>query len=370
MTNAELLWSYDAAYPGFVDYFDRLLSGYFHLSPRTHPEVAERMGSALEKLGREVASTALEEFQQRGIFSGESLSNDEQVRLFWTSPLMEVYRSAMAYAPSPEDDVIAALPLPVTTATELMQRQASYSGSDLSGDPSKGYWNRVLLTAAPELYLWPFLPEREGLLRGLDLGCGWGRATLGLRHFERFEMVGVDLNSDELALFAELGRRAGLADRITTLTADITALPFPSDSFDFAVSYVVLDLLSDAALESALLEILRCLRPDSVFYVDIPTDRFCGEMMLQRQDRRGFIDLLHGLETDGKVYQLVFHEVRVPMQFSFGVFRKEDLDTAPGRRPASLLRKAQARLTGHQVEARDWRQQLSGRRRKDPSSSA
>ena len=104
MGKAELLWSYDRQFPGFVDYFDRLLQGYFRLSPRTHSEVAERMGEALEQLGDVAARDALAEFQQVGIFSGDPLSNDAQVRLFWTSPLMNVYRAAMAYAPKPEDD--------------------------------------------------------------------------------------------------------------------------------------------------------------------------------------------------------------------------------------------------------------------------
>ncbi len=362
MSCAELLWSYDAKFPGFVDYFDRLLRGYFHLSPRTHPEVASRMGEALDKLGPEAATRALRDFQAQGFFSGGPLSDDAQVKLFWTSPLMTVYRAAMAYAPHPIDDVLAAVPEPVASANELVGRQADYSSSDLSGDASRGYWNKVLLTAAPELYLWPFLATRQGRLRGLDLGCGWGRATLGLRHFERLEMVGVDLNAEELELFEKLSERAGLAEQVTTMVADITALPLPDDHFDFAISYVVLDLLSDASLEKALRAVLRCLRPDSPFYVDIPTNRYCGEMMLQRQDRRGFIDLLHGLEFENKIFQLVFHEVAIPMQYTFGVFDRGDLDAPPGRRPASLTREASARLTGKTPQKIDWRQQLRRRR--------
>lgn len=366
MNKAELLWSYDAEFPGFVEYFDRLLRGYFHLSPRTHPEVASRMGEALEALEPEVARRALGDFQAQGLFSGEPLSNDAQVKLFWTSPLMSVYRAAMAYAPRPTDDVLAAVPEPVASATELVTRQAAYSSSDMSGDAARGYWNKVLLTAAPELYLWPFLTTRQGLLRGLDLGCGWGRATLGLRHFERVEMVGVDLNAEELELFEQLSERAGLAEQITTMVADITALPLPGDHFDFAISYVVLDLLSDASLETALREVLRCLRPDSPFYVDIPTDRYCGEMMLQRQDRRGFIELLHGLECENKIFQLVFHEVAIPMQYTFGVFDRRDFEAPLGRRPASLAREASARLTGEAPQKTDWRRQLQRRRKRGP----
>lgn len=362
MSPGELLESYDRRFPGFLDYFDRLLRGYFHLSPRTHPEVAGRMEGALAKMGEEKAARALADFQAAGIFSGAPLSTDAQVKLFWTTPLMAVYRAAVAYAPGPEDDILAAMPPPLATVQELLARQAEYSTSDMSGDPSQGYWRRVLLTAAPELYLWPFLQSKKAALRGLDLGCGWGRATLGLRHFERLQMVGIDLNAEELALFDSLARRAGLHDRVSTLQGDITSLPFTDNHFDFAISYVVLDLLSDSSLEQALKEILRCLRPNSPFYVDIPTDRYCGEMMLQRQDRRGFIDLLHRLEYENKIFQLVYHEVAVPMQYTFGVFDREELGATAGRRSASLRDEAASRLTGRKSERLDWRQQLRRRR--------
>ena len=366
MRPGELLESYDSRFPGFLDYFDRLLHGYFHLSPRTHPEVAGRMEAALEKMGAEKAASALADFEAAGIFSGAPLSTDAQVRLFWTSPLMGVYRAAMAYAPQPEDDVTSAVPNALSSVAELVARQAEYSNSDMSGDPSQGYWRRVLLTAAPELYLWPFLQSKKAALHGLDLGCGWGRATLGMRHFERLQMVGVDLNPEELELFDSLARRAGLQDQVSTLQGDITSLPFTDNRFDFAISYVVLDLLSDSSLEQALKEILRCLRPSSPFYVDIPTDRHCGEMMLQRQDRRGFIDLLHRLEYENKIFQLVYHEVAVPMQYTFGVFDREELGATAGRRSASLQGEAVARLTGRRLQRRDWRQQLRQRRSPPP----
>lgn len=367
----EMLRAYDAEFPGFIDYFERLLQGYFHVGPRSHPLVAERMEVSLRELGPDVARKALAEFSQAGIFGEEELSNDAQVKAFWTSPLMRLYRAAIGYAPSADDDLPAAVPTPVSSVVELLERQAAFRDTPLTtvrAGRELNYWSEVLQVAAPELYLWPFL--RQGERHGLDLGCGWGRGALGLRNYEALRMTCVDINKEELELLGRLAVKAGLADKVQAQYADITELPFAANSFDFALTYVVLDLLSDQALKAALREVLRCLKPDSPFYVDIPTDRFCGSMMLQKQSRRGFIELLHGLEAHGKIFQLAFHDPRIPMQYTFAVLESDALMLPDnGRRPASLISQAAARLKGEEAASSpDWRERLKARRRKSANT--
>lgn len=368
---SQLLAAYDAEFPGFVDYFQRLLHGYFRVGPRTDARVAERMEQSLQALGPATAREALAEFSQAGIFSQAPLSNDLQVKAFWTSPLMSLYRQAIGYAPRPDDDLLAAYPAPVTTVAELQTRQMAFRDTPLTTQRDGRelqYWSEVLQVAAPELYLWPFL--RPGERHGLDLGCGWGRGALGLRDYQRVRVTGVDINEPELELMRVLAARAGLGEKVLAVTADVTELPLADESFDFALSYVVLDLLSDQALHSCLKELLRCLKPDSPFYVDIPTDRFCGAMMLQRQSRRGFIELMHGVKAHGKLFQLAFHEARVPMQYTFAVLEATALELPEnGRRPASLVARAAARLRGQsEVASRSWRERLQARPRRNQTS--
>jgi SAM-dependent methyltransferase len=361
----DLLGTYDAEFPGFLDYFQRLLEGYFRVGPLTHPKVAQRMEESLRQLGPEVCRLALAQFAETGIFQADRLSTDAQVQAFWTSPLMAVYRAAIGYAPEAADDLVGRIPSPVATVEELFARQLAYRDTPLTsvrdGEEMR-YWSAVLQVNAPELYLWPFLRGRSSP-HGLDLGCGWGRGALGLRDYSDLTVTGVDINEDELALLRSLAANAGLSERVKARLADITSLPFTEDTFDFALSYVVLDLLSDHALGCALREVLRCLKPGSPFYVDIPTDRFCGAMMLQRQCRRGFIELLHGIEAHGKVFQLAFHDPRLPMQYTFAVLGRDEIEVPVGaRRPTALKARTAARLKGELSQAVGWRERLRARK--------
>lgn len=365
----ELLQSCDEQFPGFLDYFQELLGGYFAIGPRSHPRVAEQMEEALRRLDPAVRQAELTRFAEAGIFSGQPLSNDSQIKAFWTSPLMSLYHRAIGYLPEPDSDLFGSIPPPLASVEELFASQQAFRTTPLGEGKDCTYWQGVLGVAAPELYLWPFLLGRE-TLHGLDLGCGWGRGALGMRDYSRLRMTGVDINADELEILRAQAAKAGLQEKVSAVEADITQLPFEADHFDFALSYVVLDLLSDSALGMALREVLRCLKPESPFYIDIPTDRFCEAMMLQRQTRRGFIDLLHGLEAHGKVFQLAFHDVRIPMQFTFAVLER---DALPGlgqaRRPSSLVAQVAARLKGERLpNSPGWRERL--RSRKAPGRSA
>jgi ubiquinone/menaquinone biosynthesis C-methylase UbiE len=362
---ADLLSRYDAEFPGFVDYFQRLLSGYFGVGPRTHPAVALRMEECLRAMGPEVSRKALDELAQAGIFRDELLSDDVQVKAFWTSPLMSLYRAAISYAPSSQDDLVGSFPSPAASLDEHAARQAAYRGTRLTsveGGAEKRYWSEVLQVAAPELYLWPFLGGR-GELHGLDLGCGWGRGALGMRDFSNLRMTGVDIGDEELEMLRVQAAKAGLSDRVEARWADITSLPFAAGTFDFALTYAVLDLLSEQALQSALHEVLRCLKADSPFYVDLPNEQFCGAMMLQKHSRRGFADLLHGMEAHGKVFQLAFHDLRVPRQYTFAVLSRDALEFPKGgRRPSWLVAETACRLRRQPPpNRRNWREVLRTR---------
>lgn len=105
----------------------------------------------------------------------------------------------------------------------------------------------------------------------LDAGCGAGRTTLAVgRAFKAARIVALDrFDSDYIegggrALLEHNLRLAGLTGRVRIERGDLTALPFPPESFDSAVSAHAMDHLG-AATEQGLREILRVLKPGGRF---------------------------------------------------------------------------------------------------------
>ena len=104
--------------------------------------------------------------------------------------------------------------------------------------------------------------------RILDLGCGRGAVLLlAAQRLTTGRAVGVDLwrRGDQSGNAAEATRRnalaEGVADRVELHTADMTALPFDTDSFDLVVSNVAIHNIKDSVgREKALEEAVRVLR--------------------------------------------------------------------------------------------------------------
>ena len=69
-------------------------------------------------------------------------------------------------------------------------------------------------------------------LKVADIGCGTGASTLVLASELDAEITAVDLFPEFLAELEVAASRAGVADRITTLSASMEALPFRSEEFD------------------------------------------------------------------------------------------------------------------------------------------
>lgn len=95
--------------------------------------------------------------------------------------------------------------------------------------------------------------------RGLDLGCGLGGTSAYLAREFGFEMTGVNINSDQLALARQRLTALGLADQITLRLGDATGLDLPDNSFDFACLIEVAFHVQDKPALFA--EVRRVLRP-------------------------------------------------------------------------------------------------------------
>ena len=75
------------------------------------------------------------------------------------------------------------------------------------------------------------LSKQRGL-KVADIGCGTGASTLTLAEELDAQIVAVDFLADFLGVLRARAARAGLAERIGTVTASMDSLPFKADSLD------------------------------------------------------------------------------------------------------------------------------------------
>ncbi|WP_374575096.1 class I SAM-dependent methyltransferase [Phenylobacterium sp.] len=111
----------------------------------------------------------------------------------------------------------------------------------------------------------------------LDAGCGSGRTTIALsRVLKDGHVIAVD--RFDAGYIDEGGRRllernlalAGLTDKVSIETADLTALPFAAADFDAAVSTHVYDHLGRDK-QAGLAEMFRVLKPGARFLMGVRT---------------------------------------------------------------------------------------------------
>jgi SAM-dependent methyltransferase len=133
---------------------------------------------------------------------------------------------------------------------------------------------------------------RSGL-RLLDCGCGTGANVQLLDTFGR--AYGFDLAETGL----RIGREAG---RTRLARASVTAVPFPTASFDIVTSFDVLYSLDEKAEEAAIAEMYRLLRPGGCAIVNVAAMRILrgDHSVLSREVRRyDRADLRARLERGG-----------------------------------------------------------------------
>jgi ubiquinone/menaquinone biosynthesis C-methylase UbiE len=119
---------------------------------------------------------------------------------------------------------------------------------------------------------WTELLDRlhlRGDERILDLGCGRGAVLLAAaKRVPSGRAFGVDIwkQSDQSGNSVNATRRnaqaEGVSDRVDVLTANLTALPFPAETFDLVVSNVAIhNIKGQTGRAMAVAEAARVLRP-------------------------------------------------------------------------------------------------------------
>jgi SAM-dependent methyltransferase len=115
----------------------------------------------------------------------------------------------------------------------------------------------------------------SGAGRVLDAGAGSGRAAVGVLLARPHATVtgldiyrgywGIDDNTPER--FMTNARIAGVADRASVRTGDMRDMPFKDGEFDAVVSSFAIDHLRREALQKAVSEVARVLKPRGDFLV-------------------------------------------------------------------------------------------------------
>lgn len=116
--------------------------------------------------------------------------------------------------------------------------------------------------------------------RALDAGCGCGKSASTLIDLG-YDVTGVDFSPEAVGACRE---RFG--DRGDFVVADLTGLPFPDGSFDYAVAVHSLGHLEDREFPEAVQELLRVLRPGGYLFV---RDFAPGDMRESSREGSGIV---------------------------------------------------------------------------------
>jgi len=128
-------------------------------------------------------------------------------------------------------------------------------------------------------------------LRLLEIGCGPG-ANVWFMAREGFSVSGIDGSPTAIQLAAQRLAEEGL--RADLRAGDFTQLPWPDDSFDAVIENVSLYSNPTSAIERAINEVYRVLRPGAPFLSSFFSENTWGFGTGEIVEPDGFINLREG----------------------------------------------------------------------------
>jgi SAM-dependent methyltransferase len=131
----------------------------------------------------------------------------------------------------------------------------------------EAYVARNWLDPDPEIVRLSPLMKAHKIQKVLDLGCGVGRHLVYLSQ-QGFETHGLDISSTGVERCRkELERHQVQA---TVQVADMLAIPYPDQSFDWVLSVQVIYHTTAATLKQAIQHVCDKLKPGGFFFVTFP----------------------------------------------------------------------------------------------------
>ncbi|MEW6556005.1 MAG: methyltransferase domain-containing protein [Elusimicrobiota bacterium] len=136
-----------------------------------------------------------------------------------------------------------------------------------------GYWVGMYFSRQHEPYDLSDILNLKGDENVLDVGCGLGKATIGVaKLLNEGKAIGIDIWDRMDIMNASLERAyenakiEGIKDKVEFRTGDALNIPFQDNSFDVVVAASLLDSFwSDSKRLKFLSEVLRVLRPGGKF---------------------------------------------------------------------------------------------------------
>ncbi|MEW6102682.1 MAG: class I SAM-dependent methyltransferase [bacterium] len=136
-----------------------------------------------------------------------------------------------------------------------------------------GYWVGMHFSRQHEPYDLSDILTLKGDENVLDVGCGLGKATIGVANLlKEGKAIGIDIWDRRDIMNASLERAyknaeiEGVRDKVEFRTGNALSIPFPDNSFDVVVAASLLDSFwSDSKRLKFLSEVLRVLKPEGKF---------------------------------------------------------------------------------------------------------
>ncbi len=298
----DVLTRLEQRHPGLENYA-RAIGSYFGLE---HEVMRKAYVRYLKPFDEEELARHARRWEELGVLPDLAIDRDEQVGAIWANPLFPLL--ALDFCPPPDVDLREHILPPVRHQEDLPSRL-------VFPEPNvRPYWQAALWRTFPELFL---LPELKEPGRGLDIACGWGRASLSLRH--DLEVHGCDLTESSLELLERLARNMG-KQNVHTKVGDVTGLPYPENHFDFILAFDIYEHLTDPALHLLMSETLRVARDHAVLYTEIPVEMYHPPIThLQNFKLDELVDRFRNFQAHGKTFELVRFTPEVSDQFTFRV---------------------------------------------------